>query len=187
LYGLEYAYALDDIRQAIQEACKSCPSNLEVQYADVLCSVMSPSSSSSVGDEFPQLSGTSCSGGLSIDSDAATFLNNHSTMEQSSSTRKYSLGGVTWDISAEDNMEDYFLFWIGQDNSAFMNIVLTFNKCEIGLFSYILWVMREFILSMQVVLFLGIFACNGIYINFPHHQFFSMVIQKLQTFSCLVL
>jgi diphthamide biosynthesis protein 2 len=128
LYGLEYAYALDDIRRAIQEACKSRPSNHEVEYADVLCSVMSPSSSSD-GDEFSQPSGTSCSGGLSMDSDAATFLNNHSTMEQSNSARKYNLGGVTWDISAEDNMEDYFLFWIGQYNS-FVNIVLTFNKCE---------------------------------------------------------
>lgn len=131
MYGLEYAYALDDIRQSIQEAC---PGNLEVHYADIMCSVMSPSSTSREGNECPQLSGTSCSGGLSIECDAATFLNNHSPMEQSGSMRKFSLGGVTWEISAEDNMDDYFIFWIGQDNSAFANIVLTFNKCEIGLF-----------------------------------------------------
>jgi hypothetical protein len=42
---------LDDIKRVIQEACKSRPSNHEVEYADVLCSVMSPSSSSD-GDEF---------------------------------------------------------------------------------------------------------------------------------------
>nr|TKW11614.1 hypothetical protein SEVIR_6G243500v2 [Setaria viridis] len=30
-----------------------------------------------------------------------------------------------------EKMEDYLIFWIGQDNSAFANIVLTFNKCEI--------------------------------------------------------
>jgi len=29
-------------------------------------------------------------------------------------------------------MEDYSLFWIGHDNSAFANVVLTFNVCEIG-------------------------------------------------------
>ncbi|GJN28126.1 hypothetical protein PR202_gb16211 [Eleusine coracana subsp. coracana] len=128
LYGLEYAYALDDIKRAIQE---SCPANSEVQYADVLCSVMSPSSISNEGNECPQSSGTSCSGDLCIDSDVAAFLTNCSPMEQSGSMRKYNLGGVTWEIADEDNMDDYMIFWIGQDNSAFANIVLTFNKCEI--------------------------------------------------------
>ncbi|XP_062182799.1 uncharacterized protein LOC133886903 isoform X1 [Phragmites australis] len=129
LYGLEYAYALDDLRRAVEESYKSHSSNPEVQYADVLCSVMSPSSSTKE-NECSQSNGTSCDGGLSVQSDVATFLNNRCNMERSSSTHKYSHGGVTWDISVE-KMEDYLIFWIGQDNSAFANTVLTFNKCEI--------------------------------------------------------
>nr|CAB3489706.1 unnamed protein product [Digitaria exilis] len=43
LYGLEYAYALDDLRRTFEESCKS-KCNPGVQYADVPCSVMSPSS-----------------------------------------------------------------------------------------------------------------------------------------------
>lgn len=45
---------------------------------------------------------------------------------------KYCLGGLTWSIAKDHKMEDFLLFWIGQDNSAFANIVLTFNTCEIG-------------------------------------------------------
>uniref|UniRef100_A0A0A9EKK5 Diphthamide biosynthesis protein 2 n=1 Tax=Arundo donax TaxID=35708 RepID=A0A0A9EKK5_ARUDO len=96
-----------------------------------MCSVMSPSSSSTEENECPQSNETCCNGGLAVQSDAATFLNSRCSMERSSSTHKYSLGGLTWDISAEVKMEDYLIFWIGQDNSAFANIVLTFNKCEI--------------------------------------------------------
>ncbi|PUZ44474.1 hypothetical protein GQ55_8G103200 [Panicum hallii var. hallii] len=131
LYGLEYAYALDDLRRTFEESCKSNSCNPGVQYADVLCSVMSPSSSTADENDYPQSSGTSCHVDLSIKSDVPTFLDNRCSMECSSSTHKYNLGGVTWNISAEEKMEDYLIFWIGQDNSAFANIVLTFNKCEI--------------------------------------------------------
>ncbi|EER90542.1 2-(3-amino-3-carboxypropyl)histidine synthase subunit 2 [Sorghum bicolor] len=131
LYGLEYAYALDDLRQAFMESCKSNSCNPEVQYAEVLCSVMSPSSSTTEENTIPQSSGTSCNRDITRNSDVATFLDNHYGMKCSSSTQKYSLGGITWDISVDEKMEDYLIFWIGQDNSAFANIVLTFNKCEI--------------------------------------------------------
>lgn len=43
----------------------------------------------------------------------------------------YSIGGLTWKLSEGQSMEDYLLFWIGLDNSAFANVVLTFNACEI--------------------------------------------------------
>ena len=96
---------------------------------------MSPLSNTAEESDHPQSSGTSCHEELSIKSDVPTFLNIRCSMECSSSTHKYSLGGVTWNISPQEKMEDYIIFWIGQDNSAFANIVLTFNKCEIGLFS----------------------------------------------------
>ncbi|KAG2557332.1 hypothetical protein PVAP13_8NG244501 [Panicum virgatum] len=131
VYGLEYAYALDDLRRTFEELHKSNSCNSEVKYADVLCSVMSPSSSTADENDYPQSSGNSCHVDLSIKSDVSTFLSNRFTMECSSSTHKYSLGGVTWNISPQEKMEDYIIFWIGQDNPAFANIVLTFNKCEI--------------------------------------------------------
>ena len=121
---------MDDLRRTFEESCKSNSCNPEVQYADVLCSVMSPLSNTA-----EERSGTSCHEELSIKSDVPTFLNIRCSMECSSSTQKYNLGGVTWNISAQEKMEDYLIFWIGQDNSAFANIVLTFNKCEIGLLS----------------------------------------------------
>ncbi|KAL6875688.1 hypothetical protein ACP4OV_013201 [Aristida adscensionis] len=130
LYGLEYAYALDGLRQAIEDSYKSHSGLPEVRYAGVLCSVMSPSSSAEE-NECLQSNGTSSNDALSVHNDEATFFNYHCNMEQSSSTHKYTLGGLTWDISNEEKMEDYLIFWIGQDNSAFANIVLTFNKCEI--------------------------------------------------------
>ncbi|KAJ1295318.1 hypothetical protein BS78_01G215100 [Paspalum vaginatum] len=131
LYGLEYAYALDDLRQTFEESCKSSLCNPEVQYADILCSVMSPSSSATEEHKCPESTGTSYSGHFSVNSDVASFPNNRCSMESSSSTYKYILGGVTWNISVQEKMEDFLIFWIGQDNSAFANIVLTFNKCEI--------------------------------------------------------
>jgi len=126
---------LDDLRRTFEELHKSNSCNSEVKYADVLCSVMSPSSNNADENNYPQSSGNSCHVDLSIKSDVSTFLNNRCSMECSSSTHKYSLGGVTWNISPQEKMEDYIIFWIGQDNSAFANIVVTFNKCEIGLFS----------------------------------------------------
>ncbi|BAT13531.1 uncharacterized protein [Oryza sativa Japonica Group] len=126
-YGLEYAHALDDLKAVVAELYKSHSRSVEVQYADVLCSVMSPSSAAEV--EHGQSDGSTHSDDLSIQSDVATFVNNCCNVE--GSTRKYSLGGLTWSTSIDDNMEDYLLYWIGQDNSAFANIVLTFNKCDI--------------------------------------------------------
>ncbi|KAG8089651.1 hypothetical protein GUJ93_ZPchr0011g28222 [Zizania palustris] len=128
LYGLEYAHALDDIKAVMAELHKSHSCTVEIQYADVLCSVMSPSSVAE--KEHTQSNGTTPNDDLSVPIDGvATFVNNCCNVE--GSTRKYSLGGLMWATSIDDNMEDYLLYWIGQDNSAFANVVLTFNKCEI--------------------------------------------------------
>ncbi|CAH8269180.1 unnamed protein product [Arabidopsis lyrata] len=43
----------------------------------------------------------------------------------------YRLGGLTWDLPEGSKIEDYLLFWIGSDSSAFANVVLTFNGCDI--------------------------------------------------------
>lgn len=44
----------------------------------------------------------------------------------------YNIGGLTWRLPHGQQIEDYLVFWIGPDNSAFANVVLTFNACEIG-------------------------------------------------------
>lgn len=45
---------------------------------------------------------------------------------------RHTIGGLIWDLPTGQKMEDYLLLWIGTDNSAFANVVLTFNGCEIG-------------------------------------------------------
>ncbi|XP_076951373.1 uncharacterized protein LOC143624692 [Bidens hawaiensis] len=47
------------------------------------------------------------------------------------SRKSYRIGGLIWSLEQGFSMEDYSLFWIGPDNSAFANVVLTFNGCEI--------------------------------------------------------
>ncbi|KAF7814369.1 2-(3-amino-3-carboxypropyl)histidine synthase subunit 2 isoform X1 [Senna tora] len=47
------------------------------------------------------------------------------------SRNSYSVGGLTWKLPEGRSMDDYLIFWIGCDNSAFANAVLTFNACEI--------------------------------------------------------
>lgn len=88
----------------------------EVHFADVPSSVMFPSK------DINKLNGLQ-----ERDSD---FSNNASS-DGASGTR-YSIGGLTWKLPEGQSMEDYMLFWIGLDNSAFAHVVLTFNACEIG-------------------------------------------------------
>jgi diphthamide biosynthesis protein 2 len=45
---------------------------------------------------------------------------------------RHTIGGLSWELPSGQKMEDYLLLWIGSDNSAFANVVLTFNGCEIG-------------------------------------------------------
>jgi diphthamide biosynthesis protein 2 len=114
LYGLEYAHAIQNLKEALTEVIRSSNGNSSVHYAEVACSFIDPSESSNseVEDNIngPQY--------------------NYCKREGFSS--KYRLGGLSWCIPAAKNMEDYSVFWIGNDNSAFANVVLTFNNCEIG-------------------------------------------------------
>ena len=118
LYGLEYAHSIKHIREALLEASRlsESKSELEVLFADVKCPVMNPS------DDHKNSNGLV--GPASDCIDNSTF--------GTAPANNYSIGGLTWSIPDGQRMEDYLLFWIGSDNSAFANVVLTFNGCDIG-------------------------------------------------------
>lgn len=130
LCGLEYSHALDDIKEATVGLCNSDSHNYKIQYADVLCSEMSPSSSPTADKQCPESNESTHNDDLPAhNDDLANFMNSCCNVE--GSTRNYNLGGLTWGISIDEKMDDYLLYWIGEDNSAFSNIALTFNKCDI--------------------------------------------------------
>lgn len=86
----------------------------QVQFADVMCSVMNPLSDPQVSND--------------IAADGVTSSNSFGTV----SGNVYRIGGLVWELPEGSKMEDYLLFWIGSNNSAFANIVLTYSGCEIG-------------------------------------------------------
>lgn len=88
----------------------------EFQFANVMCSVMNPSKDPEASND------------LLAPADRLTSSNSFGTV----SGNVYSIGGLVWELPEGDKMEDYLLFWIGSNNSAFANIVLTYNGCEIG-------------------------------------------------------
>lgn len=90
-------------------------SKSKFSVANVLCSFISPSKDPRESMEHPRPSG-----GDSL-----------------SSSRSYTLGGLTWDLPEGSKIEDYLLFWIGSDNSAFANVVLTFNGCDVGIYIWL--------------------------------------------------
>ncbi|XP_062174033.1 uncharacterized protein LOC133879473 [Alnus glutinosa] len=117
LYGLEYSYSIKNVREALVDALRlpESKSELGVHLADVLSSVTNPS------DDNKSSNGL---GGPAGDcTEDKTF-----GMAPGSS---YSIGGLIWTLPDGHRMEDYLLFWIGSDNSAFANVVLTFNGCDI--------------------------------------------------------
>lgn len=120
LYGLEYAHALGKLKGALAEVISSSNYNSTVHYAEVACSFMDPTEDNNSKYEVS---------GLEDNSNGPKY---HFCKTEGSSC-KYCLGGLSWSIPADKNMEDYKIFWIGNDNSAFANVVLTFNNCEIGL------------------------------------------------------
>lgn len=119
LFGLEYSYAIPDLRETLEgaslktydSACK-----LNVVCADVTCSVMEPSGSFQIptGCDVAKIDGLD--GGRSAGSTMGT---------------RYINAGLSWSLPREQKMEDYSIYWIGPDNSAFANVVLTYNGCEI--------------------------------------------------------
>lgn len=118
LYGLEYLHAMKNLNESLAAALKSSGSgpSSEVVFADVVCSIMDPLNSSKNSNDLSEMAG----GCLSSDSSVT------------GTSTKYSIGGLTWNLPDGHRMEDYLLFWIGTDNSAFSNVVLTFSSCEIG-------------------------------------------------------
>ncbi|CAN6905364.1 unnamed protein product [Brassica oleracea] len=107
LYGLEYAHVIPSIQEELR--LSKPESQLKFSVADVLCSFISPSKDPRESMEHPVPSGE----------------------DSLSSSRSYRLGGLTWDLPEGSKIEDYLLFWIGSDNSAFANVVLTFNGCDV--------------------------------------------------------
>ncbi|RDY04163.1 2-(3-amino-3-carboxypropyl)histidine synthase subunit 2, partial [Mucuna pruriens] len=111
LYGLEYAHSMQQIKEALLESSMSCrfDPKSEVHFADVPSSVMFPSK------DIKKINGLQ---------EPASGCNG-------ASETIYRIGGLTWKLPEGQNMDDYLLFWIGLDDSAFANVVLTFNACEI--------------------------------------------------------
>ncbi|TKY48075.1 Diphthamide biosynthesis protein 2 [Spatholobus suberectus] len=111
LFGLEYAHSMQQIKEALLESLVSCrfDAKPEVHVADVPSSVMFPSK------DIKKING----------------LQESSSGCNGASGTIYSIGGLTWKLLEGQSMDDYLLFWIGLDDSAFANVVLTFNACEI--------------------------------------------------------
>ncbi|CAF2048621.1 unnamed protein product [Brassica napus] len=107
LYGLEYAHVIPSIQEEL--GLSKPESQLKFSVANVLCSFISPSKDPRESMEHPVPSGE----------------------DSLSSSRSYRLGGLTWDLPEGSKIEDYLLFWIGSDSSAFANVVLTFNGCDV--------------------------------------------------------
>ncbi|KAK9060958.1 hypothetical protein SSX86_019854 [Deinandra increscens subsp. villosa] len=104
LYGLDYGHALQDIIEASTIETSLCgdASISKLHFADTMSQSMSPTKISDINGD--------CDDG---------------------SRKTYRIGGLLWSLEQGLSMEDYSLFWIGPDNSAFANVVLTFNSCEI--------------------------------------------------------
>lgn len=114
LYGLEYAHAIPHIREALKEAsCSDVSGPLEINYANVMSTVIYPAENHKSVNEL--------AGGCTADDISSAVAGT-----------RYAIGGLIWNIPDGHKMEDYVLFWIGSDNSAFANVVLTFNSSEIG-------------------------------------------------------
>lgn len=88
---------------------------LELIFADVMCSSINPLEDHRKSNGLGYLG--SCSSVNSLGAATGT---------------RCSLGGLIWDLLEGRRVEDYLLLWIGPDNSAFSNVVLTFIGCEIG-------------------------------------------------------
>lgn len=103
---------------AIKESSRlnSPSSKLEFCYADVINSVTSPS------EDFRYVNGKEEAGDCAI--------GNESHSKEMDAT--YAIGGLSWSLTKGHKMEDYLLFYIGSENSAFANVLLTFNSCELG-------------------------------------------------------
>lgn len=113
---MEYEHLIRNVKEEVLETCEP-KSQSEILFSEILCSHMSPSKTQKMAGQdivIPGVASDGKSSGLVAD-------------------KRYSIGGLVWKLQEGRKMEDYLLFWIGPDNSAFANVVLTFNGCEIGI------------------------------------------------------
>ncbi|KAK1318820.1 hypothetical protein QJS10_CPB04g01889 [Acorus calamus] len=128
LFGLEYAHAMQDLKDKLMlRSSHLCDSNSAVHYANIPCSSMEPSENVDF-DRRPTDSHNSATDDVTSNGSSES---NHRQTIQATVNYKYGLGGLTWNLADGQKMEDYLLFYIGSDNSAFANVVLTFNSCEL--------------------------------------------------------
>ncbi|KAH0721156.1 hypothetical protein KY290_006074 [Solanum tuberosum] len=112
LYGLEYTHAITEIKASV--GAQVC-SELEVHYADIMSPIITPPETFSSMNEQPEQSDGQCANGCSIEENDAA----------------YCVGGLTWSLPVGRRIEDYLIFYVGSDDPAFANILMTYNACEI--------------------------------------------------------
>ncbi|XP_073065992.1 uncharacterized protein [Primulina eburnea] len=111
LFGLEYAHAIPEVKEALAADVSSL--NGEFLFANARCSIISPSEASGPQNQF----------GLSYNQVAGECFSKGTVLD-------YTMGGLSWRLPEGRKMEDYLLFWIGLNNPAFTNVLLAFNSCE---------------------------------------------------------
>ncbi|CAH9127344.1 unnamed protein product [Cuscuta epithymum] len=138
LYGLEYAHAIPKIKElAMAESSKLySSSNLKISYADVISYATSPSKGFRSANKNPE------------EGDCETSNGRHSGETDTA----YAIGGLSWSITNEHKIKDYLLFYIGSDNSAFANVLLTFNSCELVRYDAAKdWLVNDFSLQNRIL------------------------------------
>lgn len=140
LFGLEYAHAIPDIKVAVSDfefsRSNGSTSRLDLHFGDVTCSVMDPSENSKTSN-----------GNIELDDG---FTANQGSGHQIGT--RYSIGGLSWVLPEGHYIQEYLLYWVGADNAAFANVVLTFNACEIGKVLNLLFSERIFCLPLHPLL-----------------------------------
>lgn len=126
LFGLEYAHTMQDIKSAVADT--------SVHFAEVACSIMNPSEDIAGKEHLQSHARVNSNSKLFSNGDTQIIHKSDQCTEMEFGTR-YSLGGLTWNMPVGQKMDDSLLFWIGSDDSAFANVVLTFNNCEVGKFA----------------------------------------------------
>lgn len=119
LFGLEYAHAIPDIKVAVSDIefsrSNGSTSRLDLYFGDVTCSVMDPSENSKTSNGNMELDD-----GFTANQGSGNLIGT-----------RYSIGGLSWVLPEGHYIQEYLLYWVGADNAAFANVVLTFNACEI--------------------------------------------------------